>query len=243
MSQIPVLFAIAAGLIAGTAINLVPLLRTRHALRASRRALHIALRDLEEVEFELDQARYDATHDELTDLPNRRALTEHLAEALNVEEQITLALIDLNDFKAVNDGYGHYAGDALLREVADRLGGLPAPVRHTARLGGDEFVLVIDGDGSAGVQATTAALHAIADTPVELLGELVTVTGSAGVAAAWPGISHGQLLHDADIAMFDAKRAGGGILLHPGSGTRSVGYRPRSRHRDQQRRDSTNHHP
>jgi diguanylate cyclase (GGDEF)-like protein len=243
MSQIPVLFAIAAGLIAGTALNLVPLLRTRHALRASRRALHIALCDLEEVEFELDQARYDATHDELTDLPNRRALTEHLAEALDAEEQITLALIDLNDFKAVNDGYGHFAGDALLREVADRLRGLPAPVRHTARLGGDEFVLVIDGDGSAGVQATTAALHTITDTPVELLGELVTVTGSAGVAAAWPGISHGQLLHDADIAMFDAKRAGGGILLHPGSGTRSVGYRPRSRHRDQQRRDSTNHHP
>jgi diguanylate cyclase (GGDEF)-like protein len=93
-----------------------------------------------------DEAMYSATHDALTDLPNRVLLRQHLREALRTcapDDQIGLVFVDLDRFKAINDTYGHAAGDAVLRATAARLSRL---IRHgdmAARLAGDEFVLVL----------------------------------------------------------------------------------------------------
>jgi len=204
----------AAGFLAGHAIVLPMLWRARRALRA---------------------AHHDATHDDVTGLPNRRALLAHLAAARRDGEAVAVAMIDLDHFKTVNDTLGHDAGDQLLGEVADRLTERPAPVRFVARLQGDEFVLVIDDDGDTDATFTAAvdAWRAIAGTPAHLGAAFVSLSASVGVATPRLGVTARQLLHDADLAMYEAKRAGVGVVRHlPGPDDIPVRHRPSPRHRD-----------
>lgn len=222
MSLIPLLVAIAAGLIAGHALTLVPLRRARAALNA---------------------ATDDANHDDLTGLPNRRALLAHLADARHHGEPVTVAMLDLDHFKTINDQYGHDAGDQLLLEVADRLAEQPAPVRLAARLHGDEYVLVIDGNADQGVSAAYAALDAISDAPALVTeSSAVTVTASVGVSASRLGATDRQLLHEADLAMYDAKHSRAGVHLHtPGTAGPRVPHRPARRIRDRRHRPDHTH--
>jgi diguanylate cyclase (GGDEF)-like protein len=236
MFQIPVLLALAAGLIAGATLNVIALRRAQHQSRTARRELRAAHRRERRLHHALDQAHTRARSDDLTGLPNRRAFAEHLADIRRHDQPITVAMLDLNDFKTVNDTLGHDAGDELLVGVADRLADLPPPVRLAARLQGDEFVLVIDGDLGDGVRAALGALHAITDTPLAVANTHAVLTASAGVAAAHPDLSDAQLLHNADVAMYDAKRAGGGVLSHTTASSNSqVQHRPGTRHRDRHR--------
>src|SRR5215207_3642394 len=184
MFQIPVLLALAAGLIVGAALNVIALRRAQHHLRNARRELSDARRTAWRLQRALAQARTQARSDDLTGLPNRRAFAEHLADTRRHNLPITVAMLDLNDFKTVNDALGHDAGDELLVGVADRLADLPAPVRLAARLQGDEFVLIVDGDLGDGVRAALDALHAITDTPLPVSDTHAVLTASAGVAAA-----------------------------------------------------------
>ncbi|MEH3076205.1 MAG: bifunctional diguanylate cyclase/phosphodiesterase [Quadrisphaera sp.] len=170
--------------------------------------------------------------DELTGLPNRRAVTALLVRALVQQRPVVVAVIDLTRFKEVNDSLGHAAGDVLLRTVAARLSGLLQPGEVVARLGGDEFVVVApcDPDDSPAVRAAVlgTAVVTCLDAPVQLSAVSVLVGASTGTAV-WlppspsptsaeddddPSELAARLLRAADTAMYDAKRSGGGWTAH-----------------------------
>jgi diguanylate cyclase (GGDEF)-like protein len=183
-------------------------------LARSRRALHTVAHQL--------------IHDPLTGLPNRHAFGDQLEVELRRGTAVAVA-IDLDRFKAVNDRYGHHAGDQVLCQVADRLRALPEPVRLVARLQGDEFLLLTD-VGRAGADA---AWRAIAAEPFTVDGRLVAITASIGVAVAAPGTTDPRwLLTAADTAMYRAKTTGAGVAIADPQGSRPVVDRPPTRLRD-----------
>ncbi|MGI5241111.1 putative bifunctional diguanylate cyclase/phosphodiesterase [Dactylosporangium sp. CA-139066] len=170
-------------------------------------------------------ARLDhhATHDALTGLPNRVLFNERLAAALaglvprdavgtgtKTDRPVSVALIDLNDFKLVNDTLGHGAGDALLVAVARRLVAAVRPADLVARLGGDEFVVVLDGAGPAEADRAAQRMITALAEPVVADGHELLVRASIGLADGRPGDDAGELLRRADIAMYAAKHEGGG---------------------------------
>lgn len=154
-----------------------------------------------------------AFHDPLTGLVNRALLRDRLDEALARSERsgrsVALLYLDVDDFKSVNDALGHAAGDALLRAVAD---GLVHCVRRSdsaARLGGDEFaVLVDDVEDRREVEALAERIRATLAVPIALNGHVVDATVSIGVAFADHRRTSEQVLHDADLAMYEAKSRG-----------------------------------
>ncbi len=146
------------------------------------------------------------TTDLLTGLANRAQLLDHLEVALAADEPVTVALLDLDGFKQVNDSLGHDVGDALLREVAGRLTGVAAPGELVARLGGDEFAVV----GTTAAETLGQRLLLALTAPAVLQGSAVQLGASVGLARA--DASAGtvtQLLRHADVAMYVAKSAGG----------------------------------
>lgn len=160
-----------------------------------------------------DDLAYRATHDALTGLPNRSLLFDHLTMALAraARESLPVAILfcDLDRFKAVNDTYGHEAGDELLREVAERLRAAVRPSDTVARLAGDEFVVVCEQIESE-IEALSIAdriTRTIAE-PFSLAAGQAEVTASLGVALSEPGDATADLLQEADSAMYRAKRAG-----------------------------------
>ena len=159
---------------------------------------------------------YLAYTDPVTDLPNRRASYEALDAMIERGEQVGLLLIDLDNFKVVNDTAGHAAGDALLRQVAALL---RAQVRETdlvARIGGDEFVVIVEPLGSAGELDTLAQrIIGALQRPVQLDGIEFVATASIG-AAVFPGdaASAAELVSNADTALYEAKGAGRNCLSH-----------------------------
>jgi diguanylate cyclase (GGDEF)-like protein len=149
--------------------------------------------------------------DELTGLPNRRALLERLAEVGSrlPAAPFAVTLIDLDGFKEVNDQLGHAAGDELLRLVAGRLRSAMPAAGTLGRLGGDEFAAVLPDAGTA--RAVARAMVAVSEPPVVIAGHDVTASLSIGLAVALgpdpPGPA--EVLRRADVAMYVAKRAGG----------------------------------
>ncbi len=175
------------------------------------RSLESALRAQRQIRAELHRA---ASLDPLTGLANRAFLTAHLEQRLSRTKSMDTAalFLDLDSFKAVNDQYGHAAGDALLIELADRLVGCTRRGDVVGRIGGDEFVIVLDLCDRAAQPATAATAERILAAlrhPVWLHNSAVHVSASIGIA--WPemnGISAEDLLADADAAMYEAKRRG-----------------------------------
>ncbi|MEM7338455.1 MAG: EAL domain-containing protein [Actinomycetota bacterium] len=164
--------------------------------------------------------KHEATHDQLTGIPNRRMFEDHLGllieAARNTSRQIALVQIDLDGFKGVNDRLGHHYGDQVLKAVATRLVSSERLNDQCARLGGDEFALIFTGIQSADDAAEIAgrALQRIAQ-PLDIDGVPLRVGASLGVAV-FP--EHGddaqRLMHHADMAMYEAKRSGGGVRLY-----------------------------
>ncbi|CAN5616410.1 hypothetical protein BH23CHL8_BH23CHL8_13950 [soil metagenome] len=152
-----------------------------------------------------------ASEDPLTELPNRRGLADWLAMALADEHaRPALMVLDLDDFKAVNDSLGHPAGDALLRAVAERLHAAVRGTDTVARLGGDEFAVVLAPCPSVDVaEAMAERLLRSLDEPIITARGRISVTGSIGIAIAdGPEATAESLLRDADIALYRAKEAG-----------------------------------
>ena len=156
-----------------------------------------------------------AEHDPLTGLPNRAAFSRRLqaalAEAVAVGGSVAVHALDLDRFKAVNDGFGHAAGDELLRQVAERLiAQLPGDA-FAARLGGDEFAVVqvlSRGRESAGLLASS--IGRVLSRPYLVEGRYMTVGASVGVAIApADGAAAEVLLRKADRGLYGVKRAGG----------------------------------
>jgi diguanylate cyclase (GGDEF)-like protein/PAS domain S-box-containing protein len=157
---------------------------------------------------------YVAFHDLVTGLPNRPMFEEECRRALSLAARqnanTAIFILDLDGFKAVNDTYGHAVGDALLREVANRL---PKGVRTSdilARFGGDEFALLLsDTDGATGAVAMAERIRDLLSEPFRLEDVITSVGASIGISL-FPdhGRDLGSLLRAADAAMYEAKRLG-----------------------------------
>ena len=163
-----------------------------------------------------EKLRHAANHDHLTGLANR-AFFDHHAQHLaggDPGRGRAVLLLDLNEFKMVNDTFGHHAGDDLLKLTATRLRRSVRPGDTVARLGGDEFsVLLADATASDAVAAAHRILGALA-RPVRVHGRTIRPSASVGIAAS--GVRPFEaLLRDADEAMYEAKRRNSGFYLHP----------------------------
>ncbi|WP_171070270.1 sensor domain-containing phosphodiesterase [Methylobacterium terricola] len=160
------------------------------------------------------QAAHFARHDPLTGLPNRAlfrdSLDQRLAGLRRHGGTCGLLCLDLDAFKAVNDTLGHLAGDALLREVAERIRASLRQEDLPARLGGDEFAILLGGDADPpGAAATAERLVAALREPVDLGGQEATIGVSIGIAfAPEHGLDSDTLLKRADLALYRAKSEG-----------------------------------
>ncbi|TDO09757.1 bifunctional diguanylate cyclase/phosphodiesterase [Halomonas ventosae] len=165
-----------------------------------------------------------AFYDPLTGLPNRRLMLDRLEGALKDSDRSVqfgaLLALDLDNFKQVNDTLGHHAGDKLLLEIASRLDGVLRATDTLARLGGDEFAVLLHELGRDAPQVAVVAEHiarkllGVLQAPIDgLAGSSVTMTGSIGITLyrdhATP---FDEILQQADMALFQAKRAGGDTL-------------------------------
>lgn len=163
-----------------------------------------------------EQLRFLADHDDLTGLPNRRALMAHLDERLRVGEPgpVSALFLDLDRLKAINDYLGHQAGDRFIRVFADRLRDETTESDLIARLGGDEFVVIPAAPLSADAAEEFAVrLQSALRERVAIDGELLTRTVSIGVAFGQPGAdAASDLLRRADQAVLNAKNAGGNTV-------------------------------
>jgi diguanylate cyclase (GGDEF)-like protein len=170
--------------------------------------------------------RHQAFHDSLTGLANRALFTDRLDAALargrRANAVTIVMIIDLDDFKPVNDRLGHRAGDILLKEIAARLLECVRETDTVARLGGDEFAALLDGSVAGGVAGVAERMvHAIS-MPVDVGGgQSVAVGASVGVAVDHDGeTSTDAMMHQADVAMYSAKRRGKGAYEISGLTTR-----------------------
>ncbi|QGN49789.1 diguanylate cyclase [Micromonospora sp. WMMC415] len=160
-------------------------------------------------------ARYQATHDDVTGLPNRRMFLTRLRAALADNAPVGVVLLDLDRFKTVNDTLGHDAGNDLLDHVGRLLAALRTPVEIAARLSGDEFALLVRGDPDEVAAAAHAASRVLTAAPIRVVNGEVTVAASVGYTHTHdPHASPRQLLAEADAAMYHAKRAGTGVHGH-----------------------------
>ncbi|HHL40195.1 MAG TPA: diguanylate cyclase [Deltaproteobacteria bacterium] len=176
--------------------------------------------DLEARLIEAREAlKIQATHDPLTGLWNRGAAMEILyreIERLKREDEgmVSVILADLDHFKAVNDTYGHMAGDEVLREAARRLSSMARPYDTVARYGGEEFLVILPGCAPQVAAARADAVRsALSATPIAVEGGEVTVTMSAGVAGCAAGpdgcaMDCDRLIAMADAALYRAKSEG-----------------------------------
>ena len=178
-------------------------------------------------------SRRQATHDALTDLPNRVLLDEHLArltqseaagapgsaEAATTAGVTALLLLDLDGFKDINDTFGHPHGDALLCQVAERLRGALRASDLVARLGGDEFAVVLAGDDGAAAARAAACIRAALDAPFVVEGRTLHIGGSIGIALHPDhGADGTTLLRHADVALYAAKRGRRGAVVYDPAG-------------------------
>ena len=179
--------------------------------------LEQAVRQLETLQHELERK---ALYDSLTQLANRSLFHNRLEHVLKSRRPgACVLLLDIDEFKAVNDSHGHHAGDQLLRAVAERLRSCVREGDTAARLGGDEFALLLDRAGGE-ADAVTVAERLLSDfeTRIEVAGERLGVHISLGIAVGVPGSDDpDELLRRADVALYEAKRRGKGqyCFFHP----------------------------
>ncbi len=180
-----------------------------------RRMILASTRDVSERRRLEERLVHQATHDPLTDLPNRRTFMDDLERVIEHARQrstnAVVLFVDLDNFKQVNDTFGHEAGDRLLVTVARRLRGCLRPDDTATRLGGDEFVVVFkDISGEAEAARATERIQEALSSPFELDGQKISLTASVGVVLAEPNVRPGlqaeDLLREADAAMYRAKR-------------------------------------
>jgi diguanylate cyclase (GGDEF)-like protein/PAS domain S-box-containing protein len=163
------------------------------------------------------ELRHVADHDRLTDLPNRALFDDRVEQALSRSRRtaapLAVMVVDLDGFKLVNDRLGHRAGDQVLVETAQRLRGAVRPHDSVARIGGDEFAVLCEDVDVVETEHIAGRIRAALEPQLAIAGDLVSATGSIGavVYLGRPGeapTTPGALLHDADLAMYQAKAGG-----------------------------------
>jgi diguanylate cyclase (GGDEF)-like protein/PAS domain S-box-containing protein len=172
-----------------------------------------SLRIVDEQVAAQEALEFKATYDDLTGVLKREAAIRRLSELDGGERAgdraVALLFIDLDEFKVVNDTWGHVAGDALLRAVAQRIESVVRANDVVARLGGDEFLVVLDGiEGQPAAAAIADKVRAVCSQPVATPTGTVATTLSVGVVLREAGETSDALIARADRAMYAAKRAG-----------------------------------
>lgn len=183
--------------------------------------LVITVTDVTAHHREVAQMTERAMYDELTGLPNRWLLEDRLGELARAGVPGCLLLLDLDQFKAVNDAHGHRAGDRVLETIAARLVDAVPDTATVARLGGDEFVILLPRHDLESGKLVAESLLATVAEPVSIAGELVKVTASVGIGDLAAG--ERDALLQADFAMYMAKRDGGNrVVADPASVRRAI---------------------
>jgi diguanylate cyclase (GGDEF)-like protein/PAS domain S-box-containing protein len=201
--------------------SLFPLEFVVSSMQVGSRHLFIAtMRDISERKAHTDALEYQALHDALTGLPNRSLFGDRLRQALlsarRNQNMFGVLLLDLDRFKDINDALGHDRGDTLLQEVTARLRGVLRATDTIARLGGDEFaVLTTDAKHPDDVVASAKKILTALEGPFAIADQMVETGASIGIAL-YPvhGDDPTTLLRRADVAMYVAKRSGGGHAVY-----------------------------
>jgi diguanylate cyclase (GGDEF)-like protein/PAS domain S-box-containing protein len=182
--------------------------------KSGRKIISGTFQDITERRQVDEKIRQMAYHDPLTGLPNRMLLIDRLTMAMSQADRnrnkVAFLMLDLDNFKEVNDALGHHIGDLLLKAVAEKMTSVLRHVDTVARFGGDEFVLVLSEqkDARAALQVARKIMEAFRDTVV-LDGHSLTITSSIGISL-YPdhGADIDTILKNADSAMYQAKQAG-----------------------------------
>ncbi|GGK84539.1 GGDEF domain-containing protein [Mangrovihabitans endophyticus] len=194
-------------------------------LHSAQQGLHRSLAERDSLAARL---HHQAFHDDLTGLPNRSLYAERLDAVLTRGAPAVVMLVDLDDFKLVNDDFGHAAGDALLREIGRRLRGCVHVGDTVARLGGDEFAVLISPPHDDPAEVAARIVAAVG-APMAVDGGAARVGASVGIAMttpSGPARTAEALLRTADRAMYAVKRAGkGSFTIADGAGPQSRSIR------------------
>ena len=202
---------VSVGLLTAATLWSLPMLAVWMGTAALGLALLRVLWTVHELQ-RINEGYEQARTDDLTGLGNRRGFLERVEALVEGGSTIAVLMVDLDGFKEVNDSLGHPAGDRLLVEVADRFRSATPEGWELARLGGDEFGLVAIAVESDAVHTARAVRGSLED-PIELEGIPVRVSASIGVSVARPTQrSRRDLLRTADVAMYEAKRTGKGVV-------------------------------
>jgi diguanylate cyclase (GGDEF)-like protein len=159
-----------------------------------------------------EAARRQSLHDPLTGLPNRALGADRLARALTrvAGGAVAVLVVDIDDFKLLNDTHGHAAGDEVLVELGRRLADAVAPAGTVARMAADTFTVIYEAVGVDEVDDAADTVHRCFDEPFSVAGTDVYASASVGIASATAPASPDALLHDADMALRAAKQSGRG---------------------------------
>jgi diguanylate cyclase (GGDEF)-like protein len=162
-----------------------------------------------------EKAEKEARHDFLTGLPNRQAYQERITQETDRSRRygrpLSILMVDIDNFKLVNDSLGHKWGDIVLQKVAEQLSNNLRNLDFVARYGGEEFIIILPETGLAGAIETANRLRlAIKETPVQTANGLLAVTASIGVSSnlVKGPTDHTQMASDADQALYQAKKSG-----------------------------------
>ena len=181
--------------------------------REERISLESRLAERERIQ---EQLAYTAFHDELTKLKNRIYFNDYMKKSFSEHQKydinLTLMYLDLDKFKYINDGMGHHAGDAFLKEVAARLEACAENEELVARIGGDEFALIFEGAGHLAKAIDVAEkITSALSRPLSIEGQVLHSSCSIGIASLGDYHSSAQdLIRDADVAMYASKKNGRG---------------------------------
>ncbi|MGB5733834.1 MAG: EAL domain-containing protein [Thiohalocapsa sp.] len=177
-------------------------------------ATAVALRDLTQQVIIANAAHFEnlALHDNLTGLPNRarfrQVIEERIAAFADHPAVVVVGLIDIDHFKTINDTLGHDMGDVLLTAAGERLVAALPPSSTVARLGGDEFALLFSAPHARGVEAIADRVVEQMRDPIIVAGDRFTITVSLGHSLMRVGATPGDLLKEADLALYQAKESG-----------------------------------
>jgi diguanylate cyclase (GGDEF)-like protein len=194
-------------------LTMLVVIRQVSALRDNSRLLNTLDASLHQLNEYQEQLAHQVSHDALTGIANRSAFTEGLSARLAAGGTCHVALLDLDDFKVVNDRLGHGVGDALLRALSRSLHERLRPQDIVARLGGDEFTLLLPDLDDAEAGRLLGEVAEAVQRPLSLDGHDLAPRVSIGLTAARDGEDPEEVLRRADVAMYAAKNLGGGRIM------------------------------